>query len=85
MPFDTLRCPKCDVVLNPDRLMSGEREPICPSCKTPLGLADLMRGFDGFRDEDDPELSLDDLVPGARPTAPHPDRGQAPLARLPKK
>ena len=74
MPFDHARCPSCQAVLDPERLRAGTKGPECPHCKTTLSLVDLFGVSDAFRDEESPNLTLDDLVPqkqsSGRPSAP---------------
>lgn len=71
--FDHVRCPSCGAILDPESIIPGPGQgPTCPKCKSALSLTDLFGVADAFRDEDDPELSLDDLVPDgpARPSRP---------------
>lgn len=67
MPFDHARCPGCEAILDPDRLKAGPKGPHCPRCDTPLGLVDLFGVSDAFAEEEQPQLTLDDLVPSSNP------------------
>ena len=68
MPFDHAQCPNCEAILDPERLKRGERGPHCPNCDTPLRMVDLFGVVDAFTDEEQPDLTLDDLVPGSSPS-----------------
>jgi hypothetical protein len=66
MPFDHAKCPnpQCAAVLDPERLKAGPRGPVCPRCDTPLSMEDIFGVAANWAEEDQPNLSLDDAVPG---------------------
>jgi NAD-dependent SIR2 family protein deacetylase len=65
MYFDTVRCTSCQNQIDPDRIpTNNEGVPFCPSCKTPLDLKSLFGLKDSFLEEDEENVTFDDLVPG---------------------
>ena len=68
MPFDHARCPNCTSILDPERLIAGTRGPACPKCGTQLSMVDLFGVSDAFREDEQPDLTLEDLMPGLAPS-----------------
>lgn len=64
--FDHVRCHACNAVLDPDTLGPGK----CPRCGVTLSLTDLFGVSAAFSEDDEPHLTLDDLVSGPRPSSP---------------
>src|SRR5688572_28863028 len=66
MPFDHAKCPnpQCAAVLDPERLKAGPKGPVCPRCDTALSMQDIFGVAANWAEEDQPNLSLDDAVPG---------------------
>lgn len=73
--FDHIRCSHCRAQLDPDGL-NGRDGLVCPSCGGALNPTDLFGLADAFVEEDEPMLSLDDLVPGR--SGPIPERSAEP-------
>jgi hypothetical protein len=71
MPFDHARCPSCNGIIDPEKLVAGEKGPLCPYCNATLSLVDLFGVAAQFAEGDDDgnNLTLDDLVgtPGSPP------------------
>lgn len=81
--FDHVRCSACKAMLDPENLVSVQGQGAsCPVCKAPLSLKDLFGLRDAFAEEESPDLSLDDLVAGATPSA-APEPASAPPAAAP--
>jgi DNA-directed RNA polymerase subunit RPC12/RpoP len=62
--FDHVRCPSCGAHLDPEALDVREGAARCPHCSSQIGLRDLFGVADAFVDEDEPHVTIDDLVPG---------------------
>ena len=83
--FDHVRCSSCGANFDPEKVSVGGRQFKCPSCGAELKLADLFGLADAFSEEDQPDLTLDDLVPGASGGSPKggPARGPSSSETLP--
>ncbi|MCB9687086.1 MAG: hypothetical protein H6738_16960 [Alphaproteobacteria bacterium] len=89
--FDHVRCNSCKAMLDPESLGGRPGEGLtCPRCGAPLALTDLFGLKDSFAEEDEQEMSFEDLVsvqagpaargpsgPSAPPPSPPPRPGQA--------
>lgn len=66
MPFDHARCPSpsCRAMLDPERLKPGPNGPLCYYCGTPLSMEDIFGVTAAFAEEEEEQMSIDDLVPG---------------------
>lgn len=81
--FDHVRCTACKAMLDPENLASLPGQGMsCPECKAPLSPADLFGLADAFAEEESPDLSLDDLVAGARRPPPAPEPAGPPPTAL---
>jgi len=63
--FDHVRCPSCNAHIDPERLDVREGVAVCPSCKSQIGLKDMFGLSAAFDEDDDDDMGIDDLVPGA--------------------
>ncbi|MEQ1504817.1 MAG: hypothetical protein ABMB14_21460 [Myxococcota bacterium] len=66
--FDHVRCSSCRASLDPETLTG----PTCPRCGATLAVGDLFGIGDPFADPDEPQVTLDDLVPPSRSPGPSP-------------
>jgi hypothetical protein len=66
--FDHVKCPSCGTAFDPEKVQSRGGELTCPSCKSPLKVADLFGLSANWVEDDQPELSLEDAIP--KPEAP---------------
>ena len=64
MYFDHVRCPSCNVQFNPERISSRGDAMSCPSCGAQLSLKSLFGLAAHLTEEDETNVTLDDLVPG---------------------
>jgi len=62
--FDHVRCPSCAAHINPESLQVVEGAAKCPSCSAQIGIRDLFGLKDAFEEDDDDNMTIDDLVPG---------------------
>ena len=62
--FDHISCHACKGNIDPDRIKPVEGRLICPYCNTELKLTDLFGIKASFAEDDQPDLTLDQLVPG---------------------
>lgn len=62
--FDHVRCHNCNAQIDPERIEKVRGKMACPACGEDLGLSDLFGVKASFLDDDSPNVSLDDLVPG---------------------
>jgi hypothetical protein len=69
--FDHVRCSACKAMLDPESLANKPGQGLsCPRCGAPLALGDLFGLKDAFAEEDQEDLSLDDVLSKMRaPTA----------------
>lgn len=67
--FDHVKCPSCGAAFDPEKVATRGRELTCPSCKATLGLADLFGLSAAFAEEEQPDLSLEDVIPRAEEPA----------------
>ncbi len=61
--FDHVRCPACAAHINPEALKVVEGASSCPSCNAQIGIRDLFGLKDAFEEDDDDNMTIDDLVP----------------------
>ena len=69
--FDHVRCPSCAAHINPEQLEVLDGVAVCPSCKSQIGIRDMFGLRDAFEEEDGPQMTIDDLVPGGGSGRPH--------------
>lgn len=69
--FDHVRCSACKAMIDPESVASKPGQGLsCPRCGAPLSMGDLFGLKDAFSEEDQEELSLDDVLSKMRaPTA----------------
>ena len=66
--FDHVRCHACKAMIDPESVGgSGGKGMTCPRCGAALSLTDLFGLAAAFSEEEEENVSLDDLVPGAPP------------------
>ena len=87
--FDTIRCSSCNGTINPEA-MGGRMGWACTHCGATRSPKDLFGLKDAFLDPDDeqPNLSLEDLVGGwesTEPVEPEPNANALELMRRMKK
>ena len=86
--FDHIRCSHCRAQLDPESI-GGRAGMACPHCGGALNPTDLFGLADAFVEDEAPDLSLDDLVPGGTPSrvpdGPAPAGGALELMRRMKK
>ncbi len=76
--FDHVRCSACKAMLDPESIAQRPGQGMsCPRCGAPLSLTDLFGLKDAFQEEDQEEVSFDDLVPKARPAPARPAPSKA--------
>jgi hypothetical protein len=77
--FDHVRCHSCRAMLDPEAL-TARTGLTCPQCGAALSLPDLFGVSAAFSEEEEPQVSLDDLVAGPRtpPPPPAPDPRSSP-------
>jgi len=80
MYFDHVRCPSCGCAFDPEKIQTQGDSMSCPRCKAQLGLRSLFGVSDQFSEEDAPQMTLDDLVPGKSGSRSH-DSEPSPRAR----
>lgn len=82
MYFDHVRCPHCGVAFDPEKIQTQGDSMTCPRCHSQLGLRALFGVSDQFSEEDAPQVTLDDLVPGGPPAGgysnPEPESSSTP-------
>ena len=62
--FDHVKCPSCGAQFDPEKVVHGPGKPLaCPYCHDELGVANLFGVRDAFSENDEPNLTLDDLSP----------------------
>ena len=59
--FDHVSCSSCNAKVNPESI-GGRGGMNCPNCGNELRLPDLFGLKDAFQEEDDDNMSIDDLV-----------------------
>ena len=59
--FDHVRCPSCRSMLDPEQL-GGRLGFVCPYCGNQLNAKDLFGVAAAFSEEDQPDLTLEDLM-----------------------
>ncbi|MFT4627044.1 MAG: DNA-directed RNA polymerase subunit RPC12/RpoP [Myxococcota bacterium] len=59
--FDHVRCPSCRSMLDPEKI-GGRMGFACPYCGGQLSAKDLFGVAAAFSEEDQPDLTLDDLM-----------------------
>lgn len=62
--FDHVKCNGCGAQLAPESLVTMQGHARCPKCGGNISLADLFGIADRFSEEDAPNVTIDDLVPG---------------------
>lgn len=67
--FDHVRCSSCGARINPEHVGRHTRRMECPSCGAQLQVADLFGVADPWAEDDVPDLTLEDAVPGAIPSS----------------
>ena len=81
MYFDHVRCPSCGVAFDPEKIQTQGDSMACPRCHAQLGLRALFGVSDQFSEEDAPQVTLDDLVPGGPPAGGYQQREPTPAPR----
>ncbi len=74
--FDHARCPSCGATFDPEQVVPRGDGFQCPACGAQLGMKALFGLAAAFDEEEPPDVTLDDLVPGS-PAAPPPRRAEA--------
>ena len=67
--FDHVRCPSCKATMNPEQVQSGSGRARCPHCSEEIGLVDFFGVSAAFSEEEQADVTLDDLVPNFDPNA----------------
>lgn len=81
--FDHVRCPSCAAQIDPERLDVRDGAARCPSCGSQIGLKGFFGVRDAFEEDDDDNMTIDDLVPGGnRARAPGRDSSYDPTASV---
>lgn len=62
--FDHVKCSGCRAQLDPESLVAIQGTVRCPRCGGNISLTDLFGVRDAFSEEDEPQVTIDDLVPG---------------------
>ncbi len=75
--FDHVRCPSCKAHIDPEKVEVQEGVAVCPSCKAQIGIKDMFGLKAAFDEDDDDNMSIDDLVGGG------PGSGNSPRGRSP--
>ncbi|TNE88937.1 MAG: hypothetical protein EP330_13075 [Deltaproteobacteria bacterium] len=77
--FDHVKCTSCRAQLDPESLVAIQGTVRCPRCGGHIAMKDLFGLRDAFAEEDAPQVTIDDLVPGgpARGGASTASRGPA--------
>lgn len=62
--FDHVKCTSCRAQLDPESLVTIQGSARCPKCGGEIALKDLFGLRDAFAEEEAPQVTIDDLVPG---------------------
>lgn len=62
--FDHVRCPSCKAHIDPEKVEVHQGVAVCPSCGTQIGIKDMFGLKAAFDEDDDDNMTIDDLVGG---------------------